>query len=282
MYNNYFQNKVILVTGGGSGIGRGLCTKLATAGAIVICTDIDADKATETVSLISGSQIAITASQLDVTQPAAFETLIAWIVTQHSRVDFIFNNAGIAISGEIRDIEIADWKKIININFLGVLYGSQTAYRYMVQRGSGQIVNIASAAGLIDHLALMAPYSVTKHAVVNYTKLLRLEAKALGVKANVVCPGFISTAIGENAIAPNANQRWTKYAINEVAKGISVDKAVDHILNGVVANKAVIIFPFQVKVIYLFTRLFPGIYKMVMRKLVSDYRKKYRLEPKNQ
>lgn len=279
MYNNYFLNKVILVTGGGSGIGRGLCTKLAGAGAIVICTDIDANKAAETATLVSGTQTAISTGRLDVTDSAAFETLIAGIVTQHGSIDLIFNNAGIAISGEMRDIEIADWKKIIDINFLGVLYGSQTAYRYMLQQGSGQIVNIASAAGLFDYLALMAPYSVTKHAVVNYTKLLRFEAKTLGIKANLVCPGFISTSIGENAIAPNANQSWTDNAINEVARGISVDKAVEHILKGVAANKEVIIFPLQAKIIYLFTRLFPGIYKIGIQKLVNGYRKKYRLEP---
>jgi NAD(P)-dependent dehydrogenase (short-subunit alcohol dehydrogenase family) len=275
MYNSYFNNKIVLVTGGGSGIGRGLCLRLATEGAIVFCTDIGLTKASETVSLTVNDKI--TAQKLDVTSITEFENIIAEIVNQHGRLDMIFNNAGIAVSGELRDIDIAQWKKIIDINFYGVLNGSQTAYRQMLKQGSGQIINIASAAGLVDYLGLMAPYSVTKHAVVNYTKILRLEAKALGVKASVVCPGFISTSIGANAINPNANKEWGDYAIDLVAKGIGVEKAVGQILRGTATNKEVIIFPLQAKIIYHFTQWFSGLYKMAMQKVVKDYRKKYRL-----
>jgi NAD(P)-dependent dehydrogenase (short-subunit alcohol dehydrogenase family) len=275
MYNNYFQHKIVLVTGGGSGIGRGLCLQLAAKGAIVFCTDIDVAKATETVSMALTDKVI--AQRLDVTVIADFENAIAEIVSRHDRIDLIFNNAGIAISDEIRDIAIEQWRKIIDINFYGVLNGSQTAYRQMLKQGSGQIVNIASAAGLIDYLALMAPYSVTKHAVVNYTKILRLETKKLSIKANVVCPGFICTAIGENAINPNANPAWNEYAINEVAKGIPIEKAVDHILKGVAANREIIIFPLEAKMIYCFTQLFTALYKIAMQKLVKNYRKKYRL-----
>ena len=276
MYNNYFQNKIVLVTGGGSGIGRGLCLELSAAGATVICTDIDTDKAAETVSLAGRSNI--TALKLDVAQLAYVENTIAGTIARYGRLDLIFNNAGIAISGEIRDLSIDDWKKIIDINFYGVLYGSQTAYGYMLKQGSGQIVNIASAAGLVDYLALMVPYSVTKHAVVNYTKILRLEAKALGIKVNAVCPGFISTSIGKNAILPNSNQSWHDNTVNMVANGISIDKAVNHILKGVAANKEVIIFPFQAKAVYFFTRLFKGLYKMVIYKTLKNYRRDYRVE----
>jgi NAD(P)-dependent dehydrogenase (short-subunit alcohol dehydrogenase family) len=276
MYNNYFENKIVLVTGGGSGIGRGLCLGLSVAGATVICTDIDTDSAAETVSLAGKNNI--NALKLDVTQLADVESTITSIIAQYGRLDLIFNNAGIAVSGEMRDLSMDDWKKIIDINFYGVLYGSQTAYRYMLKQGTGQIVNMASAAGLVDYLALMAPYSVTKHAVVNYTKILRLEAKALGIKVNAVCPGFISTSIGKNAMLANSNQSWRDNTINMAAKGISVDKAIHHILKGVAANKEVIIFPFLIKIAYLLTRLFKGLYKMLIRKTLKNYRRDYRVE----
>jgi NAD(P)-dependent dehydrogenase (short-subunit alcohol dehydrogenase family) len=275
MYNNYYQNKIAVVTGGGSGIGRGLCIRLAEANATVICTDIDLAKAEETVSLIGKGQVI--SKKLDITQLVDIENVIKETVTQYGRLDLIFNNAGIAVSGEIRDISANDWKKIIDINFFGVLNGSNAAYQQMLIQGFGQIVNIASAAGLIDHLALMAPYSVTKHAVVNYTKILSIEAKELGIMANVVCPGFISTSIGNNAIAPGAKQNWKDYAIKMVSKGISIDKAADHILRGVKSNKKVIVFPFEVRVIALFTRLFGSLYAMIMQKQVKDYRKNYRI-----
>ena len=277
MYNNYFLNKIALVTGGGSGIGRGLCIKLAACGATVICTDLDPAKAEETILLAAADKAITAAKQLDVTQISGIEAIIAGIVAQYGRIDLIFNNAGIAVSGEMRDISIADWKKIIDVNFYGVLYGSQTAYNYMWRQGSGQIVNIASAAGLIDYLVLLAPYSVTKHAVVNYTKVLRAEASILGVKANVVCPGFISTSIGLNGIAPNANRDWSKKAAADVAKGITIEKAVHEILKGVAANKEVIIFPVKVRVQFLLAKWLKGLYKVLMQKSISDYRRNFRM-----
>jgi NAD(P)-dependent dehydrogenase (short-subunit alcohol dehydrogenase family) len=275
MYNNYFLNKIALVTGGGSGIGRGLCLGLAKAGAIVICTDIDLNKAEETISMSENGKAI--AKRLDVTQLSDFESLIGDIIAQYNRIDLIFNNAGIAVSGEIRDISAADWRKIIDINFYGVLNGSQTAYQHMLKQGSGQIVNIASAAGLIDYLTLLAPYSVTKHAVVNYSQLLRTEAKALGIKANVVCPGFISTSIGVNGIAPNTKQSWNDDAIKMLKGGISVEKAVNYILKGVAKNKETIIFPFEVKAMLLLSKVFKGIVRLAMQTQLKNFRAKHRI-----
>ncbi|MDB5133529.1 MAG: short-chain dehydrogenase/reductase [Mucilaginibacter sp.] len=276
MPNNYYAEKIVLVTGGGSGIGRELCLKLAKAGATIICTDIDPDSAALTISLIEDTTKGV-AGKLDVTQLAEFENVIEEAITKYGRLDLIFNNAGIAISGEIRDITADEWKKVMDVNFFGVINGSQTAYRYMLKQGFGQIVNIASAAGLIDYLALMAPYSVSKHAVVNYTKILRTEAKKLGIKANVVCPGFIGTSIGTNAIVANARQSWNDHAIEMVAKGISVDKAAGCILQGVAKNKEIIVFPFEARIIYLVTRLFKGLFRKAMQKQVKDFRANYRV-----
>jgi NAD(P)-dependent dehydrogenase (short-subunit alcohol dehydrogenase family) len=275
MYSNYFLNKITLVTGAGSGIGRELCLKLAEGGATVICTDIDPAKAAETVELTRKPTKA-TSIKLDVTQLSEVESVMAGIVTQYGRLDLVFNNSGIAISGEMRDISMGDWKRVIDVNFYGVLYGSQTAYRHMLKQGYGQIINTASGAGLMEYLVLMAPYSVTKHAVVNYTKILRAEAKTLGIKANVVCPGFISTDIGKNATYSNAKQNWNENTLNEVAKGISVDKAVEHILKGVAANREMIVFPMQIRLILPLTRLFKPLYKIVIQKLLKGYREKYR------
>jgi NAD(P)-dependent dehydrogenase (short-subunit alcohol dehydrogenase family) len=276
MFNNYYADKIVLITGGGSGIGRELCLKLAEAGATIICTDIDPDSAALTISSIADTS-KVVARKLNVTQLAEFENVIEETITRYGRLDLIFNNAGIAISGELRDITVEEWKKVMDINFFGVINGSQTAYRHMLKQGSGQIVNIASAAGLIDYLALMAPYSVSKHAVVNYTKILRTEAKKLGIKANVVCPGFIGTSIGANAIVANARPSWNDYAIEMVAKGISVDKAASCILKGVAKNKETIIFPFEARVIYLVTRLFKGLFRKVMQKQIKDFRANYRV-----
>ena len=274
MYNNYFKDKIALITGGGSGIGRGLCRQLDAAGAIVICTDIDLAHATETVGILSSKA---EARQLDVTVESAIGDVVKDIVKKHDRLDLIFNNAGLAISGELRDIPITDWKKLMNVNFYGVLYGSQAAYKVMLKQGNGQIVNIASAAGLVDDLALLAPYSVSKHAVVNYTHILRLESEDLGIKANVVCPGFISTSIGENATDVNAKSGWHQKTRDIVAKGISVESAANSILKGVAANKRTIVFPGQTSAINGFASMFGGLFRRGMKKSIQDFRQNYRI-----
>jgi len=275
MYNNYYRDKIALVTGGGSGIGRELCLKLAAGGATVICADIDLAKAAETVALDESERIF--AKQLDVSKLSEFEKVISDVVANYGKLDLVFNNAGIALSGEMRDISTEEWERVFDINFFGVLYGSQTAYQYMLKQGSGQIVNIASLAGLMDYLVLMAPYSVTKHAVVNYTKLLRTEAKALGVKVSVVCPGFIRTNIAINATTVNANEKWDEKSLKLVEeKGLGPHKAADYILKRVRRNKGVIVFPFVYRPLLWLTILFKGVYKIVVRKNLKDYREKYR------
>jgi NAD(P)-dependent dehydrogenase (short-subunit alcohol dehydrogenase family) len=275
MYKNYFKDKIVLVTGGGSGIGRAVCQKLAEAGAVVLCTDIDLKKANETVALVGNDKAH--AQQLDVADLSAIEKTIAGLVSECGRIDLVFNNAGIAISGEIRDLNMADWKRIIDTNLYGVLYGSQTAYQYMLTQGSGQIVNTASVAGLVDYLSMLAPYSLTKHAVVDYTKILRLEAKAFGIKANVICPGFINTPIAENSSFVNADQGWREDGLATVAAGLNVEKAANYILKGVAANKEVIIFPAKALAILQFTKLFKGLYKLAIIKNLEKYRKTHRI-----
>jgi len=274
-YHNYFVDKIAIVTGGGSGIGRALCLKLAAAGAQVICADIDLQRAEQTVELIRN---AATLVKLDVSVSIDVEAALNSVATQFGRIDLIFNNAGIAVTGELRDLAITDFEKVMSVNFYGVLYGSQAACKLMLRQGHGQIVNTASAAGLIDGVPLLAPYSVSKHAVVSYTKILRTEAKALGIKVSVVCPGMVDTAIVADTRYVNALQRMKDYSIAELARGISADKAADQILRGVAANKGVIIFPAKMKIAFLLSRLFKMPFRVVMDRMLAIYRKQYRKE----
>ena len=275
MYNNYYLNKTALITGGGSGMGRGLCQKLSEYGAIVFCTDINLANAEETVKLIANNTAV--ARKLDVTQIQDFEQIISEMVAAHGRIDLIFNNAGMGISGELRDISINQWKKVMDVNFYGVLHGSHTAYQQMLKQGSGQIVNTSSLAGLLAMIPLIGPYSASKHAVLNYTRVLLNEAKAFNIKANTVCPGYIDTPIIDALPAVNSKPGWNREAIKQFEPGLQVAKAVDYILKGVAANKEVILFPRIARLILQFSRLFTGLYVKASDKSMTEFRQKFRL-----
>jgi NAD(P)-dependent dehydrogenase (short-subunit alcohol dehydrogenase family) len=275
MYSNYFQNKIALVTGGGSGIGRGVCLALVKAGATVICTDINKALAAETASL-AGHGAKIVAHALDVTQPADVEAALNGVVERYGRLDLVFNNAGIGMTGELRDLSLEDWHKLMNINFYGVLHGAQSAYQIMLKQGSGQIVNTASAAGLIDYLVLLAPYAVSKHAVVAYNRILRLEAKEFGIKVNVICPGVVSTSIINNGSIINSGADHRTFMQEVISKGVSIENAANSILKGVAANRETILFPGKMKFVLGLVNTSGWLLKVAMGKMLNDFRKKYR------
>ena len=281
MYNNYYLHKVILVTGGGSGMGRALCEKLAEIGATVICTDINTQNAGETVSVIIQSGKNAIARKLDVSQLSDFEEVITDIVKEHGRIDMIFNNAGIGITGELRDISTDQWKKVLDINFYGVLYGSQVAYQQMIKQGSGHIVNTSSLAGLVAYIPLITPYSVSKHAVVNYTRCLRQEAKLFNIKASIVCPGLIDTPIIGSLPAVNANPSWNRDSVKQFEPGISAADAAHHILKGVAQNKEVILFPQMARTIFFLGRYLKAVYLKMALKEMKKFRQSYRINDRS-
>ena len=194
-----FHNRVAIVTGGASGIGRALCEELARRGAVAVVADINYHGGQTVASAIAANGGRASAALLDVTRAADVERLVEDTVRAHGRLDYMFNNAGIGVAGEVRDLSLDHWRKCADINLWGVIHGTTAAYAAMLRQGSGHIVNTASAAGLIGEPGL-APYSVTKSAVVALSTALRAEADGFGVRVSVVCPGFVDTAIYENAI----------------------------------------------------------------------------------
>lgn len=267
-----------IVTGGGSGIGRGLCKELARKGAFVVCADKVIEKAEQTVAIADEGRGKVTGYKLDVSIENEVKELIDKTVKKFGRLDFLFNNAGISIGGEIRDLEAEHWKKVLNVNFYGMLYGSQSAYNQMIKQGHGHIVNTASITGLIEGIVGSAPYDVSKHAIVTFTKILRLEAKAFGIKVSLVCPGIINTEIGMNLVNINASEELRELILKLLSKGMNPLNAAGIILRRVARNHRVIIFPFTAWLYVLFTRLFKSLNNRLAHLLLSKYRKDYRMK----
>ncbi len=252
---NKYKDKIAIVTGGASGIGRALCEDLCAMGATVVVADINAKGADGTVQAVNACGGDACSSCVNVTSENDILRLVDETVAKYGRIDYMFNNAGIAIHGEVRDIDTDHWRKIIEINLMGTLYGTIAAYKQMVKQGSGHIVNTSSVLGLVG-TGLNAPYATTKHAIVGLSTSLRSEGKGLGVKVSVVCPGFIQTNLYDSATIVKADNR--EFYDEVPFKRIDVKTATKKILKGVARNKSIIVFPFSAKFMWLAIRSNPN------------------------
>ena len=166
------ENKVAIVTGGASGIGEALGEELAARGAEVVLADRQVDRARAVATRISDRGARATAVDLDVRDLDAFEQIVHDVRKRAGHVDYLFNNAGIGVAGEIELYEPADWDDVFDVNLRGVANGIHAVYPTMIEQRSGHIVNTASMAGLVA-TAGEASYAATKHAVVGLTKIGR-------------------------------------------------------------------------------------------------------------
>ena len=266
-----YEGQVAIITGAASGIGRALAMKLCEEGATVVVSDVDAagvDAVAAAINKKNGGRA--DAVVVDVTDAAAIGALVSDSVDKHGRLDLMFNNAGIAISGDARDLAIEHWKRVIDVNLMGVVYGADAAYKVMAAQRHGHIVNIASLAGLTP-FPTNAPYSATKHAVVGLSMSMRTEGEELGVRVSVVCPGFIESNIYTASEAVNVPQE--KLLDQIPFKKVPTDTAATKILEGVARNKAIIVFPGYARLIWWLYRLSPHTSAWLGRQMVRDFRK---------
>ncbi len=188
--------KVAVVTGGGHGIGRALCRRLAADGAMVVVADIEGDAATTVAAEIGG-----TARKIDVSDEAAMICLVDEVETDIGPIDMFISNAGVGFgdgqSGAISmegGMNPSDdrWSVSWNVNVMAQVYAARAVIPKMLERGGGHIVNIASAAGLLSQIG-DAAYSTTKHASVGFTEALAIDYGDEGITVSVVCPQAVAT-----------------------------------------------------------------------------------------
>jgi len=250
-----FAGKSVFITGAASGIGLGLARGFAEAGARVMLSDRDGPGCTAAAADLSQAGHHAEAMTLDVCDGDAFAAAFDDAWARCGRIDLLVNNAGIGAAADARDMTPALWQKVVDINLMGVIHGCHAAWPRMADSG-GQIVNIASAFGLLPG-PLFAAYSATKHGVVGLSRSLRAEGWALGIGVTTVCPGFIRTRILENALTVGMNAATAEAAVP--FRFVELDYAVDRILHGIARNRSLVVFPWEMRLLWWLDRLAPAL-----------------------
>ncbi len=267
----HWQGRSALVTGGGSGIGKALGGALARRGARVWLSDVDAEGVRAAADAIGGVTSAAT---LDVRDAAAFAKLAQGVEATEGRIDLLFNNAGIGVGGEVQELGPEHFDRVIDVNIRGVTNGVAAVYPGMVARRSGHIVNTASAAGLVA-VPFMAPYAMSKHAVVGLSSSLRYEAARHGVAVTALCPTAIDTPLldttgPEDLSKPSWIPDIRAFLTRVAGAPVPVDRFVDAALAGVEKNRELVIEPWTARMLHRLQRWFPALVAIRMRQVVAQ------------
>jgi NAD(P)-dependent dehydrogenase (short-subunit alcohol dehydrogenase family) len=265
-----FSGKTAFVTGAASGLGLGMAQLLAASGARVVLADADADACEEAASAIRASGGRAESTPLDVRDAQLFEDRFAAAWEAHGRIDLLFNNAGIGAAGDARDVELDTWRQVVEINLMGVIHGCHAAWRRMAAAGGGQIVNTASAFGLLPG-PLYAAYTSTKHGVVGLSRALRAEGRDLGIGVTAICPGFVRTRILDNAVMAGVERARVEAAVP--FRFLDAEVAVRKILRGVARNRARVVFPWEIRLLWWLDRLSPAAVDAVSAMAARRYRR---------
>ncbi|CAB3887182.1 3-hydroxybutyrate dehydrogenase [Achromobacter mucicolens] len=201
------KGKVALVTGSTSGIGLGIATAFAQQGADIVLNGFGdaADIEKLRSELASKHGVKVIYDGADLSKGAAVRELVENTVRQLGRIDILVNNAGIQHTALIEDFPTEKWDAILALNLSAVFHGTAAALPHMKKQGSGRIINIASAHGLVASASKSA-YVAAKHGVVGFTKVTALETAGQGITANAICPGWVRTPLVEKQITALAEK----------------------------------------------------------------------------
>ncbi|ANY24624.1 SDR family NAD(P)-dependent oxidoreductase [Gordonia terrae] len=189
-----FENKSVVVTGAGGGIGAAVARRFAAQGAHVVVADLDGGAADRVAADIGGSAIGVA---VDVTDPDQVESAVGRAVDEFGGLDVLVNNAGIAILAPVTELSADDFDRMIAVNLKGVFHGIKAAVPHLTARGGGAIVNTASSAGT-NGMPMIGGYAATKAAVINLTRTAAVELRPANIRVNCVAPAFVETALSDN------------------------------------------------------------------------------------
>ncbi|MCW2840171.1 MAG: short-chain dehydrogenase [Aeromicrobium sp.] len=257
----------ILITGAASGLGLALVRQLSRRGCRVLATDVHAEMHESLLGLAGVDYL-----RLDVTQDVDWATARDWVVEQWDGLDVLFNNAGVAAGGRIELTEMDQWQWIVDINLLGVARGCRTFTPLLKQQRAGQLVNTASAAGLV-HPPRMSEYNAVKAGVVALSETLLHELKPYGVGVSVVCPTFFRTNLTGSLRGKDASAQRSAAKLIDGSK-VSADDIAAEVVKGVEKGRHIILTDREGKIAYAAKRFARPLYYSMMKKASFQMAKK--------
>lgn len=261
--------RTALITGGASGIGRALAVQLAEERTRVVAADRDEAALARLAREANQRGLPIETATLDVTDREAFASVASRIDEAHDGLDLLINNAGIGIAGELRDMQPDDWRRVVEVNFFGVVHGVDAAYPHMIRRRRGHIVNVSSLAGLIP-LPGESIYVASKHAVVGLTRTLEAEARGYGVDVTLVCPGVVDTPIYDTSPVVGFDK---EASLALWPDGVSPDACAREILSGLQRRRRTIIVTPMARALAAVQRASPRLFQRAAALYMSRLRR---------
>ena len=249
----------ILITGAASGLGRALANQFANANTHLVLLDISMNGLNETELSLKGLPAKVDSYVVDIGDTPSLTACLTKISSTTDRIDWVVNCAGITITGRATDITPQQWQQILAVNLLGITTITNHFLPGMLDRQSGKVINIASMFGLLPAPSGIA-YATSKHALVGYTKTLMIELNGTGVDVHLVCPGFIQTALFENATYVDVDKETLLPDTNSM---MTAQEAAQKIEKGIISDKQWIIFPLYVRLLWWIEWLFPRLARYI-------------------
>ncbi|MFZ1863239.1 MAG: SDR family oxidoreductase [Polyangiales bacterium] len=265
----HWNDKTVIVTGAGTGVGRAVAMELARRGAIVYATARTLEKAQPVADELAAEGFRAIPAKLDVREWEDSKRVIAQVVEAHGKLDVLINNAAVLFIGEFFEMSEASIERLVHTNLTSVLVGTLHAYQVMKEQGHGTIVNVSSLAGVLPN-ASMVVYGATKHGLVGLTTSLAAEAEAFGVDVKVVCLGLIESEMLHKAEFSRGNREAVLGTLP--MKPMPAAKAAQIFVDKIAGKERMTFLPWYAGIFWRLQRLSPSLLHRGALDAIAKYR----------
>lgn len=261
------KNKVVIITGASSGIGKACAIEAAQKGAKLVLAARNVDKLSLAAQEIEKLGAEVLMVKCDVSQEKDCKNLIDQTITKFGGIDVLINNAGISMRALFNDTDLSVIKKVMDINFWGAVYCTKYALPYLLKT-KGSVVGVSSIAGYVG-LPARTGYSASKYAMQGFLDALRTENLKTGLHVLVACPGFTASNIRNTALTNDGSAQGETPRNEE--KMMSAEKVAEYIINGIEKRKRTLVLTGQGRLVVFLNKLFPKfVEKQVFNKMAQE------------